>query len=73
MIVSSADLDACNSALAQGGIIYEKHPDLKALLKDIQSAGAGKCNEQAVLSVCQEGFKTVEKYFIKEFVDKSPL
>lgn len=67
VLVSSADIDVCNSALAQGGIIYENHPDLKNLLKDIQLAGGGKCNEKAVLSACAEGFKDVEKYFIKEF------
>ncbi len=67
VLVSSADIDACNSALAQGGIIYEKHPDLKALLKDIQMAGGGKCNEEAILAACSEGFKDIEKYFIKEF------
>ncbi len=67
VLVSSADIDACNSALAQGGIIYEKHPDFKTLLKDIQNAGGGKCNEEAVLSACSEGFKDIEKYFIKEF------
>lgn len=66
-LLASGDISDTNSDLAQGGIIYEEKPDLKNLIKDIQTAGCGLCNEDAVKSVCEEGFKVVQDYFIKEF------
>ena len=66
-LISADKLTDCDSSLAQGGIIYEDKPDFKLLLKDIQRAGCGVCNEEAVLTACREGFKVIEKYFIKDF------
>lgn len=67
VLAASGDLDDCNSDLAQGGIIYESKPDMESLVKDIQTAGVGLCNEEAVRAVCNEGFKAVEEFFIKDF------
>jgi L-aspartate oxidase len=67
VLLSSFNIDDCNSDLAQGGIIYEQKPDYKKLLADIQNAGCGICNDEAVLTEIKEGFKDIEKYFIKDF------
>ncbi len=67
ILLSCGDSDNCNSNLAQGGIIYEERPQLKSLLSDVQTAGVGLCNEEAVKAVCTEGFKNIKKYFIDEF------
>lgn len=66
-LISAGKLTDCDSSLAQGGIIYEDKPDFKLLLKDIQRAGCGVCNEEAILTACREGFDVIEKYFIKDF------
>ncbi|MDR1124146.1 MAG: FAD-dependent oxidoreductase [Elusimicrobiota bacterium] len=66
-LLAAADLDDCNSSLAQGGVIYEQKPDYKTLLKDIQTAGCNICNDEAVLAEAAEGFAVIEKYFIKDF------
>jgi len=67
ILLASGDINDCNSDLAQGGIIYESNPDMESLLKDVQLAGCGICNEDAVKTVFTEGCKAVEKYFINSF------
>ncbi|MDR0953265.1 MAG: FAD-dependent oxidoreductase [Elusimicrobiota bacterium] len=66
-LLTSGEIAESNSDLAQGGVIYEKTPDYKKLVADIQRAGGGICNEKAILAVCKEGFKDIEDYFIKTF------
>ncbi len=67
VLISSGDISESNSDLAQGGIIYENKPDMESLVKDIQTAGCGLCNEEAIRAACAEGFAAIEDYFIKSF------
>src|SRR5580704_6028097 len=69
VIVISADetLIRSNSALAQGGIVFSGDGDSQKLLsKDIQEAGAGLCNEEAVEQLVRLGPDLVRSFLIDE-------
>eukprot|EP00521_Asterionellopsis_glacialis_P012144 CAMPEP_0195305982 /NCGR_PEP_ID=MMETSP0707-20130614/36967_1 /TAXON_ID=33640 /ORGANISM="Asterionellopsis glacialis, Strain CCMP134" /LENGTH=768 /DNA_ID=CAMNT_0040370191 /DNA_START=270 /DNA_END=2577 /DNA_ORIENTATION=- len=60
----------CNSYWAQGGIIYEnyQHGDSPELLaQDIVRAGAGLCQEDAVMKLAREGPSRVEELLLSGF------
>jgi L-aspartate oxidase len=60
----------CNSYWAQGGIIYEnyQHGDSPELLaQDIVRAGAGLCQEDAVMKLAREGPPRVEELLLSGF------
>ncbi len=67
ILLSCGEIDECNSSLAQGGIIYEPNPDIPLLIKDIQNAGCGLCNEEAVRADVLAGFEVTKKLFINTF------
>jgi L-aspartate oxidase len=66
MTARSADLWDCSTAHAQGGIIYRGEGDSPELLvKDIQEAGAGICNEAAARQLAEQGPALVESLLIR--------
>src|SRR5579872_6825627 len=69
ILIISADetLVRSNSALAQGGIVFSGDGDSQKLLaKDIQEAGAGLCNEEAVAQLVGLGPDLVQSLLIEE-------
>lgn len=55
----------CGTGQAQGGIIYRgKNDSAELLAKDIQNAGAGVCNPQAVSQLAEKGPELVESFLI---------
>merc|ERR1719353_683109 len=64
-MTSAKDVKDCNSQWAQGGIIYKGKQDSPALLgRDIHIAGAGRCKNQAVSILSEEGPYAVEKLLL---------
>eukprot|EP01064_Diplonema_japonicum_P020196 TRINITY_DN2931_c1_g2_i1.p1 TRINITY_DN2931_c1_g2~~TRINITY_DN2931_c1_g2_i1.p1 ORF type:complete len:544 (+),score=171.03 TRINITY_DN2931_c1_g2_i1:79-1710(+) len=67
MLTASEDPHDCNSYWAQGGIIYRAQDDTPELLaKDVRSAGAGMCVEDAVTMLAEDGPRRVEEILIDE-------
>merc|ERR1719440_2095453 len=65
-MTSAMDVKDCNSQWAQGGIIYKGKQDSPELLgRDIHIAGAGRCKNQAVSILSEEGPAAVEKLLFK--------
>ncbi len=65
LLTKAEDPGDCNTAWAQGGIIYFGRKDSPAsLVKDILAAGAGLCNAEAVRFLAQEGPRVVEEILI---------
>lgn len=61
----------CNSYYAQGGIVYKGLDDSpEILISDIERAGAGACNPEAVRILAEEGPQAVEKVLLSEFRTK---
>ncbi len=59
------DPDDCNTAWAQGGIIYSgKNDSPRSLVKDILSAGDGLCFPEAVTRLAEVGPKVVKELLI---------
>ncbi|HEV8269639.1 MAG TPA: FAD-dependent oxidoreductase, partial [Thermoanaerobaculia bacterium] len=57
----------CNTAWAQGGIIYfGKNDSPRSLVKDILEAGAGLCSPDAVRHLAKEGPRVVEEILLGE-------
>ena len=67
LVTKTSDPADCNTAWAQGGIIYQGENDSTAVLvEDIIQAGAGICNTQAVRFLAEEGPEVVRKILIEE-------
>lgn len=67
VVLSAGDYFNSNSAWAQGGIVYTGEGDSQKLLaQDIQEAGAGLCNSEAVDQLVQRGPELVQKILLKE-------
>ncbi|KAG5190093.1 FAD binding domain-containing protein [Tribonema minus] len=65
MLSAASDVEDCNSFWAQGGIIYKSHDDQPRLLaKDVHSAGAGICDDAAVMKLATEGPARVEEILL---------
>ncbi|CAN0439425.1 unnamed protein product [Pylaiella littoralis] len=66
MLSSSPNVDDCNSFWAQGGIIYKAEDDSPDLLaSDVHTAGAGICNDSAVMKLANEGPGRVEEMLLR--------
>eukprot|EP00903_Cladosiphon_okamuranus_P009833 g9346.t1 len=66
MLSSAPNVDDCNSFWAQGGIIYKAEDDSPDLLaSDVHTAGAGICNDSAVMKLAQEGPGRVEQMLLR--------
>mmetsp|Transcript_2361 Transcript_2361/g.3394 ORF Transcript_2361/g.3394 Transcript_2361/m.3394 type:complete len:562 (+) Transcript_2361:200-1885(+) len=66
MLSSARNIADCNSYWAQGGIIYKSNDDRpKLLADDIHKAGAGICDDSAVMKLAVEGPKRVEEILLK--------
>lgn len=67
LVTKAADPDDCNTAWAQGGIIYSGRKDSpSSLVKDVLRAGAGLCNPEAVKLLAAEGPRVVREILIEE-------
>ena len=68
LVATKADDPAdCNTAWAQGGIIYfGKNDSPDALVRDILRAGAGLCNPEAVRHLAVEGPRIVKRILLDE-------
>ncbi|MCG3191976.1 MAG: L-aspartate oxidase [Thermoanaerobaculia bacterium] len=67
LITKAAKPEDCNTAWAQGGIIYfGKKDSPSSLVRDILRAGAGVCFEDAVRFLAEQGPRVVEEILIKE-------
>ena len=63
----SMNPEESNTFYAQGGIIYKgKEDSPELLMKDIQNAGAGYCNPQAVELLANEGPKLVRSLLLEK-------
>ncbi|CAM9743206.1 unnamed protein product [Ascophyllum nodosum] len=66
MLSSAPNKDDCNSFWAQGGIIYKAEDDSPELLaSDVHTAGAGLCNDAAVMKLALEGPQRVEEVLLR--------
>ncbi|CAM9519474.1 unnamed protein product, partial [Ectocarpus sp. 13 AM-2016] len=66
MLSSARNVDDCNSFWAQGGIIYKAEDDSPDLLaSDVHTAGAGLCNDPAVMKLAEEGPGRVEQMLLR--------
>ena len=66
IITKTKSLQSGNTPWAQGGIVYQGLNDSpEKLKKDIISAGAGHCWEEAVDHLCEHGPRLVEEILIK--------
>ncbi|CAM9674567.1 unnamed protein product [Ectocarpus fasciculatus] len=66
MLSSARNVDDCNSFWAQGGIIYKAEDDSPDLLaSDVHTAGAGLCNDPAVMKLAEEGPRRVEQMLLR--------
>jgi L-aspartate oxidase len=66
LLTSGDDLDDGNTALAQGGIVYQAlDEDPRVLEKDIISAGRGHNHVRAVRHVCRKGPEAVTKFLVE--------
>jgi L-aspartate oxidase len=67
VVTRSMNSEESNTFYAQGGIIYKGKEDSPELLtKDIQNAGAGYCNPQAVDLLANEGPKLVRSLLLEK-------
>jgi len=67
VVTKAADPDDCNTAWAQGGIIYFGKRDSSASLeKDILRAGAGLCNPEAVRFLAERGPQAVKEILLDD-------
>jgi len=67
VMTRSANPEESNTFYAQGGIIYKgKEDSPELLMKDIQNAGAGYCNPQAVELLAHEGPKLVRTLLLEK-------
>lgn len=67
LVTKAAEPEDCNTAWAQGGIIYAGRRDSPAsLVKDVLRAGAGLCNVEAVELLASEGPRVVREILIEE-------
>lgn len=67
VVLSAGEFYHSNSAYAQGGIVYTGEGDSSRLLaKDIEEAGAGLCNRDAVEQLVQRGPALVQKILLDE-------
>lgn len=67
VLAAGESLGQSNSAWAQGGIVYSGADDSQSLLiRDIQEAGAGLCNPQAVEQLVRLGPQLVDQLLIQE-------
>ncbi|MGB2578753.1 L-aspartate oxidase [Elusimicrobium simillimum] len=66
IMISGGEPEDTNSDLAQGGVVYEAPKGINALVKDVQNAGCGLCNEPAVKEICTNGYKVLNDLFVKE-------
>lgn len=80
VLVTASALDSANSAMAQGGVVFTDEEDIDALVKDVQTAGAGLCNAETVRAIALHGSKILQNVFINELntpfdrgTDKKPL
>ena len=65
VLTRAADPLESNTHWAQGGIVYRGNGDSPDLLsKDIERAGAGLCNPEAVVILAQEGPVLVDEFLI---------
>ncbi len=65
VLTKAADPADCNTAWAQGGIIYFGKGDSPAsLVRDILRAGAGLCNPEAVRHLAREGPRVVKQILL---------
>ena len=67
LVTKATDPADCNTAWAQGGIIYFGKKDSPAsLVRDILHAGAGLCNPEAVRHLAVEGPRIVKRILLEE-------
>ncbi|MBV8516647.1 MAG: FAD-dependent oxidoreductase [Acidobacteria bacterium] len=67
LVTKAADPADCNTAWAQGGIIYQGENDsAEKLVSDVIRAGAGISNLEAVHFLAEEGPRVVEKVLLNE-------
>ncbi len=67
ILAAGETLGHSNSSWAQGGIVYSGEGDTQKLLaKDIEDAGAGLCNQEAVDQLVRLGPELVRKILIEE-------
>lgn len=67
LVTKATDPADCNTAWAQGGIIYQGENDSPAkLVGDVIRAGAGISNEEAVRFLAEEGPKVVKALLLDE-------
>ncbi|WP_428897931.1 L-aspartate oxidase [Parelusimicrobium proximum] len=71
ILVTERDINTTNSDLAQGGVVWTNNKDIASLIKDVENAGAGLCNETAVKEIALKGSKVVENLFAKKL--KTPF
>eukprot|EP00953_Heterococcus_sp_UTEX-ZZ885_P005790 3588-Heterococcus_DN1.PRE.1 len=65
MLSAAAQAQDCNSYWAQGGIIYKASDDEPRLLaQDVHTAGAGICDDAAVMKLATEGPTRVEEILL---------
>ncbi|MDR0292475.1 MAG: FAD-dependent oxidoreductase [Elusimicrobium sp.] len=66
VMVTAGAPASTNSDLAQGGVIFESPSGMDGLIKDIQNAGCGLCNEAAAREICLNGYNVLKDLFIKD-------
>jgi len=67
LVTKAADPADCNTAWAQGGIIYHGENDSPAkLIQDVLRAGAGISNEEAVHFLATEGPRVVKELLLDD-------
>jgi L-aspartate oxidase len=67
LLTKASEPDDCNTAWAQGGIIYfGKKDSPRSLVKDILEAGAGLSQPEAVRHLAEQGPQIVKKILLEE-------
>ncbi len=66
IMVTAGELSNANSDLAQGGVVFTDDEDIDSLVKDVQTAGCGICNEPAVRVIALHGSKVLQNLFLNE-------
>lgn len=65
LLTKAKEADDCNTAWAQGGIIYfGKNDSPRSLVRDILEAGAGLCSPEAVAHLASEGPRIVKEILL---------
>ncbi len=65
LLTSGRNVENSSTVRAQGGIIYKGIKDSqKSLIEDIENAGDGMCNPEAVRHLAKEGPKIVKNFLI---------